>query len=104
MELPLYRPKDKKAPFGILPWSACVIVQTMAGPVLYYEGGAYTRSPDVLPCITEFENYARIAAGRAKSNYPTIARQAIGQNEINSDFVQVGVVTIEANNVIVTFV
>jgi hypothetical protein len=42
--------------------------------VVYYEGGIYTRPADRQPTPTERDEYAKIAAGRARQYAPTIAR------------------------------
>jgi len=41
---------------------------------LDYEGGLYERSDDRMPTLAERTEYAKRAAGRAATNYPTVAR------------------------------
>lgn len=94
MQIPLYRPKDNENPFGIIPWSACIVIQSTGGPVMYYEGGLHSRPANVLPSVTEFEGYAKSATGRAIKSYPTVARINVRQSEIDSKFLKMGEVQV----------
>ena len=64
----------------LLPGSAAVLIlQPMVNgivPIIYYEGGKYYESIK--------DEYAKIAAGRAIENYPTIARFSIPKEEIEN--------------------
>lgn len=44
------------------------------GAWIYFEGGIYSREVNRAPTLEEKTEYAKIAAGRAYKNYPTVAK------------------------------
>jgi hypothetical protein len=49
----------------------------------YYEGGIYDRQPSTPPTRQQREEYAKIAAGRAKERYPTVARLVLPNDSMD---------------------
>lgn len=73
-------PEDIKGQFArINPGSVCCLIQRHDTYFIYYEGGFYSRQPNVEPTPDEREEYAKIAAGRAKDRAPTVAFFALPQ-------------------------
>ena len=70
----------------VAPGSVAVAIpatlQGNAGIWVYYEGGVYTRHPDMPPTHAQRVQYALSAAGRASNNYPTIARFFIAAGSV----------------------
>lgn len=67
------------------------------GAWVYFEGGIYSRNLQTPPTLEEKTEYARIAAGRASKNYPTVAKVYIPDAE--TDLVPLGYVDTETGTV-----
>jgi hypothetical protein len=66
----------------LVPGSVAVLKkQEGGGAWLYYEGGIYNRQSRN-PTLIEKTDYAKIAAGRASANYPTIAKHFIREEDL----------------------
>lgn len=79
MKLPIVEPRGSEKEIAdavIRQGSVCVLVPALVdgSAVVYYEGGVYTRPEHIPPNEQERISYAKIAAGRAWDNYPTVAR------------------------------
>ena len=63
----------------IVPGSVCAAVNARGatGVEIYYEGGIYQRERGRPATVAERTEYAKIAAGRAKDQAPTMARFTI---------------------------
>lgn len=77
-------PKELQDLFSkIAPGSVAVAKQRGTNINIYYEGGIYTRKDSSRePTQEERNEYAIIAAGRAKENYPTIAKFTIHMDDV----------------------